>query len=253
MKGLHLIILTVAVAGCVLYTSCAKEVLGPNELGGSTDVEFSKVGSRFASYLSPVDEHYIPGMDNMYDTILVTKNNNGIVTLHSDIGFDSAFVKALDSALGTSAMNPGLRNQAIDYYKQKFHATIDTSNPKKMHATFDLKMKVTTDGIQEFVSSNGDESKPFTIVKYGSAVGDKYEFTNSDGIKVTRAVTYHSTTDDYPIGFYMIKVMKVEETKEDLFLDKITYVTNHKFGLVGVIIQTKTGKQLHLGVFPPNM
>ncbi len=119
--------------------------------------------------------------------------------------------------------------------------------------SFDLKMKITSEGIQEFVSSNNDLSRPYTIIKYAANVGDKYEFTNSEGIKVTRTVTSKSTTDDYPVGFYLIKVSKIEETKEDVFVDKVTYITNHKFGLVGVIIKTKNGKTMQLGLIPPNM
>ncbi len=252
MRTIHTLTLALTIVGISLYVSCAKSVLGPNELAGDPNVGFTEVGSRFNTWLG-LPSGYIPGMSNMYDTVKVTKNNNGVVTFHADIGFDSSFVKALDSALGTSALGGQLRSQAIDYYKSRFHATLDTSNPSAMHVSFDLKMKVTSDGIQEFVNSNGDESKPYTIVKYASAVGDTYEFTNSDGVKITRTVTYHSSTDDYAIGFYLIKVMKVEETKSDPFIQKITYVTNHKFGLVGVIIETTTGKVIQLGVFPPNM
>ena len=252
MKALKILAIASAVTLSLVYASCTKEPLGPNELEGSANTGFTDVGMKFASYIE-FPGAWIPGEDHFYDTVQVTKNNNGIVTIHASVGFDSLFVKDVDSALGTSAMAEGLRAQAIDYYKTRFHATLDTTNKSKMQASFDLKMKVTTDGIQEYVNSNGDESKPFTIVKYAANVGDKYEFTNSEGVKVTRTVSYHSTTDDYPIGFYMIKVMKVEETKEDLFMSKVTYVTNHKFGLVGVIIETKTGKTLKLGIFPPNM
>jgi len=45
----------------------------------------------------------------------------------------------------------------------------------------------------------------------------------------------------------------VEETKEDPLFEKITYIANHKFGLVGVIVKGKNGKQTELSVFPPNM
>ncbi len=262
MKLLSRFSIALLIVGSMVYISCSEDALGPNELGGNTNVDYATVGSKFGSYLD-VPSTYIPGLDHMYDTVVVTKNNNGIVTIHADIGFDSSFVKGLDSALGTSALSPGMRSIAIDYYKNRFGATLDTSNKAKMHASFDLKLKITSDGIQEFVNGKGDESKPFTIVKYGSKVGDKYVFNNAEGEKITRTVTYHSTTDDYAIGFWMIKVMKVEETREaggvsrveggDLFIDKITYVTNHKYGLVGVIILTKTGRTIHLGVFPPTM
>ena len=117
----------------------------------------------------------------------------------------------------------------------------------------EAKLKVTAEGIQEFVSSKGDLSKPFTIVKYNANVGDKYEFTNSDGVKITRTVTYKSTTDDYQVGFWYLKVIKVEETREDPLTEKITYITNHKFGLVGVLLEPKAGKDIRVSVFPPTL
>ncbi|MBI3258309.1 MAG: hypothetical protein HYZ54_02335 [Ignavibacteriae bacterium] len=107
--------------------------------------------------------------------------------------------------------------------------------------------------LDEFdMSSGGDLSRPYTIVKYSANVGDKYEFTDEDGIKVTRTVVSKSTTDDYYMGFWMIKVMKIEQVKEDPVIDKITYITNHKFGLVGIILQTKNGKTLKISILPPN-
>jgi hypothetical protein len=48
-------------------------------------------------------------------------------------------------------------------------------------------------------------------------------------------------------------VIKVEETKDDLLMEKITYYANHKFGLVGVLFRTKSGKELKIGIFPPNL
>ena len=54
------------------------------------------------------------------------------------------------------------------------------------------------------------------------------------------------------MGFWLIKVLKIEQTKEDPIIDKITYITNHKYGLVGVILQTKNGQVFRLGIFPPN-
>jgi len=40
-------------------------------------------------------------------------------------------------------------------------------------AEVQLKLKITSDGIQDFVHSKGDESKPFTIMKYSAKLGDK--------------------------------------------------------------------------------
>lgn len=90
-----------------------------------------------------------------------------------------------------------------------------------------VKFKVTTEGIE---SINGFE--PGVIVKYDSKVGDTYKLDDGG----VRKVTSKSTDDDYSYGFYMIKVLKVEETPNKLGVKKITYWANHKFGLVGVEI-----------------
>ncbi|MBN8573221.1 MAG: hypothetical protein J0M05_04860 [Candidatus Kapabacteria bacterium] len=96
-------------------------------------------------------------------------------------------------------------------------------------------------------------SKPFTLVKYSAIVGDKYEFTDNDNVKITRQVVYKSTTDDYDIVFWKIKVLKVEETKDDPIVEKIVYVANHKFGLVGVMVHFKNGAIAKLGLVPSNL
>ena len=109
---------------------------------------------------------YNPGLDRMKDSVVITRNDNGIVTTHVQIGFDSLFVVGLDSALGISAYPQSVKRAILDTYLKRYGATIDTADKQAMKASFDLKMKVTSEGIQEFVNSKGDLSKPFTIVKY---------------------------------------------------------------------------------------
>lgn len=92
-----------------------------------------------------------------------------------------------------------------------------------------IKFKQTTDGI-EFLSG----PSAGIWVKYGSSVGDTYPIGSTGQV---RTVTEKSTDDDYPYGFFMIKVIKVEENPSYLKaggITKITYVANHRFGLVGV-------------------
>lgn len=96
-------------------------------------------------------------------------------------------------------------------------------------STTDLKLKSTTEGIQLMTGPGAG-----ILVKYGSAVGETYPIGSSGKV---RTVTYRSTTDDYPMGLMMIKVVKVEEVPTSLKgggVTKITYIANHKFGLVGV-------------------
>jgi hypothetical protein len=251
MKTLYTLIAVTVVAAAIFFSACDDTPTGPNDLGGDTNLELTRVGNEFSVYLDA--ESYPPAFDRMKDSVVITRNDNGIVTTHAQIRFDSLFVVALDSALGTSALPYAAKLAIVDTYVKKYGATLDTTDKQAMKIAFDLKMKVTSDGIQEFVTSKGDQSRPYTIVKYGAAVGDKYEFTNNEGVKITRTVTYKSTTDDYGIGFWMIKIIKVEETKEDPLVEKVTYYTNHKFGLVGIVMRTKTGKELKLGIFPPTL
>lgn len=250
MKAIQRTIFAFIICGIFIFFACDDNALGPNEIGGETNLDLTKVGGEFSANVST--DTWNPAFDHLKDTAITTKNDNGTITVHVRAGFDSVFIAALDSIMGTQALPKEIRTTLIDKYLHKFGATIDTTNKQKMHIEFDIKMKVTSEGIQEYMSSGGDLSRPYTIVKYSANVGDKYEFTDEDGIKVTRTVVSKSTTDDYYMGFWMIKVMKIEQTKEDPVIDKITYITNHKFGLVGVILQTKNGKTLKLGIIPPN-
>jgi hypothetical protein len=89
-----------------------------------------------------------------------------------------------------------------------------------------LKVKVTKEGIESKIPSF-----PGIIVKYDSKVGDKYSV--SDGVE--REVISKSDVDEYPYGFYLIKVMKVEESPSVIpGVSKMVYVANHKFGIVGL-------------------
>ncbi|MBS1912819.1 MAG: hypothetical protein JST22_12595 [Bacteroidetes bacterium] len=240
------------VFGAVLMLAACKETAtGPNDLGGDTNLDLTQVGNTFTTFLNT--DSYVPGFDHMQDSVVITRNDNGIVTTHAQVRFDSVFVAALDSSLGIASYPKSVKLAILDTYLKRYGAAIDSTNKQAMKVTFDLKMKVTSDGLQEFISSKGDLSRPYTIVKYAASVGDKYEFTNTEGIKITREVTYKSTTDDYQIGFMLIKVEKVEETSDDPLVEKITYYANHKFGLVGVVLRTKTGKELKLGIIPPTM
>ncbi|MFM8473921.1 MAG: hypothetical protein ACKOBV_10430 [Candidatus Kapaibacterium sp.] len=235
----------------VAFDAC-QETLGPNELGGSGVPDLCDVGKKYHGSVT-VPGSYIPGFDHMTEEAVVTRNDNGNITISVNVTFDSVFVRALDSALGTGALPGSLRTAVISEYARRYGATLDTMNKASMKAHVDFKLKVTSEGIQEYVNARGDQSKPYTIVKYAAGVGDTYTYTNADGIAITRKVTYKSTTDDYPLAFWNIKVIKVEETKEDLLMEKVTYYANHKFGLVGVLLRTKTGKELKIGIFPPNL
>ena len=107
-----------------------------------------------------------------------------------------------------------------------------------------FKFKSTVEGIESHFDMG-----PGIIVKYSSNVGDTYPVGSTGR---TRTVVSKSTTDDYPYGFYMIKVMKIEEPTsglKSLGVQKVTYWANHKFGLVGVQYDLTDGTSLKFPVY----
>ncbi|PKP33990.1 MAG: hypothetical protein CVU00_08740, partial [Bacteroidetes bacterium HGW-Bacteroidetes-17] len=109
--------------------------------------------------------------------------------------------------------------------------------------TYEVEGKVTSNGIYDYVYSNGDKSKPFTLVKFDAKVGDRWEF-NVGNLTVVREVVKKSTEDDTPYGFMYVKTVDVEEIiPEGLILkstssqvSKILWRFNHKFGFISATI-----------------
>ncbi len=112
--------------------------------------------------------------------------------------------------------------------------------------THTVEAKITSNGIYDYVYSNGDKSKPFTLVEYDANVGDKWEYNVGDK-KVERKVVRKSTTDDVEYGFYYVKTVDVEETiptgtminGSESGIKKILWKFNHKFGFIEADV-TKT-------------
>ncbi len=242
--------LCVALSGCDLLT---KTEPGPNEMGGDPNIELTKVGNTFPSYFANDNGSSIPALNNVKDSIWISKNNGGIVTTNFQFTLDDKALAYADTLMGTSSLPLKTKLAVLDKYLEKYGATIDTTNMKAIKIRGVFISKNTTEGMQEYINSRGDLTKPFTIVKYADGVGAKYEFTDKDGIHITRTITSKSTTDDYPVGFWLLKVSKIEERKDDSFVDYITYVGNHKYGLVGVRIGMKNGKKFVMGIFPPTL
>lgn len=109
--------------------------------------------------------------------------------------------------------------------------------------TYDIEGKITSDGIYDYVYSNGDKKKPFTLVKFDAEVGDKWEF-NVGSKKVVREVIKKSTEDDTPYGFMYVKTIDVEETIPAGVevnggvsqVKKIVWRFNHKFGFISATV-----------------
>ena len=131
--------------------------------------------------------------------------------------------------------------------------TITQNNNGNVVATFDydggthtIEGKITSNGISDYVYSNGDKSKPFTLVKFDAKVGDKWEYNVGDK-KVVREVVRKSTEDDVEYLFWLVKTIDVEETIPSGTLvngsasqiKKILWKFNHKFGFIEATV-TKT-------------
>ena len=108
--------------------------------------------------------------------------------------------------------------------------------------------KLTTDEFDDYFYSNGDKSKPYTLVNFNDAAGTQYKF-NVGSSQVVRTIVSKSTTDDTYIsalGMY-IKTSKVKEdvpsgltVNGKLTKTKTIYWSiNHKFGVVyAQVVQT---------------
>jgi hypothetical protein len=103
-----------------------------------------------------------------------------------------------------------------------------------------LKYRITMEGI-----SSENDSYPGTLVKYDSKVGDKYK--GASGYE--REVISKSTEDDYPFGFYNIKVLEIEESPCSVpGVKSLVYYANHKFGIVGAKITLDDNTVINTGL-----
>lgn len=236
------------ITGCGLLDP---EPEGPNVLGGNPDLEMTEVGKTWDA--SPDLSDVFPGKEyGLKDSVVVKARSNGIVTMDVNLRFDTQLLNDMDTLAGTHVLPLEARLAVLDALAKRFGATIDTTESGVIRIHAEPKFKVTSDGIQEFVSAKGNTNKPFTIIKYNMNVGDSWSFTDEDGVKTTRTVTYKSTDDDYPVYFWMIKVFKTESvTENDPVLERITYITNHKYGPVGALVRLKNGKEFTIGVYSP--
>ncbi len=125
--------------------------------------------------------------------------------------------------------------------------------------TYPLEGKITENGIYDYVYSNGDKSKPFTLVKFDAKVGDKWEF-NVGNKKVTREVIRKSTDDDVEYGFWSVKTVDVEETiptgtmvnGSESQIKKIVWQFNHKFGFISATITKTDGTSVKANGYSTN-
>ena len=125
--------------------------------------------------------------------------------------------------------------------------------------TYQLEGKFTDKGIYDYVYSNGDKNKPFTLVKFDAKVGDQWEFKIGSQT-VVRKVTHVSTEDDTFYGMLMIKTIDVEETIPAGLqvkgaaspFTKILWKFNHKFGFIMATGTKTNGTTVNLYSYDTN-
>ncbi len=189
------------VSGVLLVASCKKDKnvsTSSDSIGGDTNLETNVVGYKYSCYAN------VTGVTA--SEVKVVSNDNGVVTVN---------VSATVPTTGTT-----LTNLIPATYK-------DASGKVNVSGKF----KNTSEGILDYTNS---DNKPFVLVKYDDNVGTKYTLKKSNGQTITRTIVSKSTTDDYPWGLMNIKVMVVEQDSRIPGVSKIRYMTNHKFGLVGI-------------------
>ncbi|MCX7930451.1 MAG: hypothetical protein N2663_07010 [Chlorobi bacterium] len=254
-RVVYLVATTAALMAAGIWVASCQSSTDPYDVGGSGDLDLTEVGNEFSTFVEIGGSDVVS--EHIKDTTVIIQREGGIVTFRGRYHIDSVGIALLDSLLGLQALPRSLKQAAIEYYVRKAGATLDTTNRNDWVVTVEAKAKITSDGIAEFFSSKGDLSRPRALVKYSWNVGDQITFTDDDGIKITRRVIRKSTTDDYPIGFWLIKTIDVEQTAENNpfpnIIDRAVIHGNHKFGLVGVTLYTATGKEVHLTIFPPTL
>ncbi len=130
-------------------------------------------------------------------------------------------VTALNDGISSVTGSAVITNSNIKNILSNFpEATVEGDNV----SITDIEFKQTTEGIASIKGlAEG------IIVKYDAEVGDEYK--TEDGI---RRVVSRSTEDDYFYGFFLIKVIEVEENLNKQGIKTIRYWANHRFGLVGI-------------------
>lgn len=215
-------LLTIFTTASLLLTlpSCDKDELGPNNIGGDTDIPLTEVGSTTSMYISFGNTEW-PEAE-----ITVLSRNGGRVTYGVVMDFtghpDEQFIRGI------------LPDHVID-------------DQGRLNTTFD--MKFTSEGIVDYFWLE----QPWIVGRYGDGVGAEYVLDGTDGLQRKRVVTEKTGVDDFPYGFYYIKTSKIEQQvlpEENDLVEKVEYRINHRFGLVNVKIFMNSGETVSARLFP---
>jgi hypothetical protein len=203
-------------AFAIVLTSCKKQDSNDSSssISGSSSIPINTVGNTFTNSV-------VVGTASYQGTISITKVTDGVATVQ----FKSAIPSNIPILQGIK--------------------------PKYKDASGNLvcegKFMMTDAGILDY---NNKDHKPFVLVKYDANVGDKYTLQKSDGTTIVRQVVRKSTTDDYYWNGLIIKTIDVEQSSNIPGVKKITYFSNHKFGLVAVRVEMEDGSKPQLSLVP---
>lgn len=204
------------VCGCILLCiSC--DLLNesdPTEIGGSQS-PMGNVGTTVTSSTAA-----IAGVSNF--SASVTSLSGGVSTYTAQVTITNTLLKTALSNYPGISVNGN---------------TVSISN---------IQIASTTEGIK-CVSGPGAG----VLVKYNASVGDTYPVGTTGAV---RKVVSNTGLDDYPYGMMMIKTIQVESTPKSIQstatgIAKITYIANHKFGLVGVKVTMDDGSSITFPVY----
>jgi len=201
MKTKIWLTLSVALGMIIFFSSCELFEDDNKDIGGDPS-PMGEVGNTFD----------VSTMDGVSDvSIKVTERNGDVSKVTFSGNITDPTLKSLVSALPDVNMVGNTLSVTREY-------------------------KITTNGVMS-VYPEGN----LTLMDYGAKVGDSWSLTHA-GKNLKRTVTSKSSTDDYNYGFMLIKVVKVEETGRGIpGVNKIEFVGNHRFGMVGIKLYFEDG------------
>ncbi len=222
----NLILFIFLIGAIVVLPRCGAndpESSDSNILAGDTNIPLGEVGNTGYSVVE------INGKYGRIDNAKITKNENGVVTVHA-----SADISKIE----------GLKDIA-EVVSSVYPVVADANG----QINADFKFKITSEGIQDF---NNIDGKPHTIVKYDCNVGDTYTLKLSNGQTIKRKVIAKSTKDDFQWGMLNIKTITIEQNSQAPGIKKYILKANHKFGLVFVQAIMEDGTSAGMYIYPTN-
>jgi len=176
-----------------------------------------------------------------------TANINGVQDLDIEVVAQSGAISTINySATFRNASNlsvPGptasIQDAALLPIASAIMGMSGTMQVSGNTITGTRKFRMTTKGVQDVF----DDGSVLTIVNYKASTGDTYK-KKIDGKEIVRTVTKVSSDDDFPYAFFLIKVVKVEETGLGVpGISKVIYYGNHRFGMVGMDVVFEDGTE----------